>query len=62
MDVGREQRKDYDSNMLWMIAQPTRKQPEKLPRFESQKVTSKMPKKTAKSIMDELVASWERVL
>jgi len=57
VETKREQREEYNSLMLWMIAQPTRKEPEKLPRFGDTATTSDCAlKKTGKDIMDELLS------
>jgi len=47
--------------MLWMIAQPTRKHPEKLPRYQPTESKSTKPKRTAQSIVDELINKWADV-
>lgn len=54
-------RDEYNSLMLWMIAQPTRKCPDKLPRFDE---NLKAPqgqepvKRTGESILNELLTKW----
>ena len=49
-------RDKYNSSMLWMIAQPTRKEPEKLPSFDQTMEANRThDKKNAKEIMGELM-------
>jgi len=57
LEAERKQRDEYNSMMLWMIAQPTRKHPEKLPRFEDV-IKEKPAKRTAQSILNELLTKW----
>ena len=56
-----EARVGYDSNMLWMIAQPTRKHPERLMSFEQSVKAARgqeSDKRTGESILNELVTKW----
>ena len=56
LDTEKQNRDDYNSLMLWMIAQPTRKDPENLPRYESAFCTQKVQStKDAGEIMKELM-------
>ena len=54
----REARDEYNTMMLWMIAQPTRKHPDKLPKFEAavkMDANRAAVRRTAGSIMEELM-------
>lgn len=60
IDTESRARAEYDSMMLWMIAQPTRKEPEKLVSFgEMYGRERESGGKDAKGIMEELLEKLE---